>query len=214
MSPPSVPRNSRGSRRDWTTTPASASPEPATVTGARPSSRAHEKLLGCVGPAENLEPVAFGVRAASKRSSGSLTGIQTRDWMGVKASQKLVTISGVTLLWTKDDGAITDLHLYFDVAAVKAQLGPGTEAPVSAAAQAAGSSAFDATLASGSPEVFEQESSPRRTLQRRNRQGLARRPREKRPCRLRGGHGERRRDSKTRTCATRTRYGKHNLLFS
>jgi hypothetical protein len=79
--------------------------------------------------------------------------------MGVKASQKSVTIRGVTLLWTKDDGSITDLHLYFDVAAVKAQLGPGTEAPASAAAQAPGSNAFDAA-ASGSPEVFEQESSP------------------------------------------------------
>ena len=41
------------------------------------------------------------------------------------AAQKPVVIQGVTLLWTKDDGTLTDFHVYFDIAVVKAQLGAG-----------------------------------------------------------------------------------------
>src|SRR5580704_3204917 len=133
-------------------------PGPSDSHGREAIVRAHDKILGAFVP-RKIRTRRVWRTSSEQTVEWELTGIQTRDWMGVKASQKSVTISGVTLLWTKDDGAITDLHLYFDVAAVKAQLGPGTEAPVSAAAQAAGSSAFDAT-ASGPPEVFEQESSP------------------------------------------------------
>ena len=38
---------------------------------------------------------------------------------------KPAVIEGIALLTTKDDGSLTDVHLYFDVAAVKAQLGAG-----------------------------------------------------------------------------------------
>ncbi len=41
------------------------------------------------------------------------------------AAQRAAAIRGVTLLWTKDDGTLTDVHVYFDVAVVKAQLGAG-----------------------------------------------------------------------------------------
>ncbi len=55
----------------------------------------------------------------------SMTGAQARDWMGVAATQKPTTLRGITLLWTKDDGIITDVHVYFNVASVKAELGVG-----------------------------------------------------------------------------------------
>jgi ketosteroid isomerase-like protein len=41
------------------------------------------------------------------------------------ASHKNVTVRGLTVAWTRDDGAITDLHLYFDEALLLAQLGQG-----------------------------------------------------------------------------------------
>lgn len=53
------------------------------------------------------------------------TGQQQRDWMGIPATHKTVAFKGVTLLWTKDDGRIADVHVYFDIAVVKAQLGVG-----------------------------------------------------------------------------------------
>jgi hypothetical protein len=53
----------------------------------------------------------------------TLTGTQARDWMGVPATHKSAGVKGLTLLWTKDDGSIIDVHVYFDVAAVQAQLG-------------------------------------------------------------------------------------------
>lgn len=56
----------------------------------------------------------------------TLTGTQSRDWLGIPATHKAVSFKGVALLWTKDNGSIADVHLYFDVAIVKAQLG---EAP-------------------------------------------------------------------------------------
>jgi len=87
----------------------------------------------------------------------TLTGIQARDWMGIKASQKPVTIKGLTLIWTKDDGSVTDLHLYFDVAVIKAQLGVGPKDLVSAAMQSGAPSSN--TGASAAPEMFEQASS-------------------------------------------------------
>jgi ketosteroid isomerase-like protein len=55
----------------------------------------------------------------------TMTGTQARDWMGVAATQKPVTFRALTLLWTKDDGSITDVHVYVNVAVVKAQLGVG-----------------------------------------------------------------------------------------
>ncbi len=52
----------------------------------------------------------------------SITGSQTRDWMGLAATQKQATIKGIMLVWTSDDGSIEDVHVMFDVAQVKAQL--------------------------------------------------------------------------------------------
>jgi hypothetical protein len=77
----------------------------------------------------------------------SLEGIQVRDWMGVAATHKAIHIQGLALLWTKDDGSITDIHIYFDVALVKAQLDSGLKAWVGAA---------PTPMNTGSPRVFEQ----------------------------------------------------------
>jgi hypothetical protein len=55
----------------------------------------------------------------------TFNGTLERDWMGVSATHASVTFKMVTLLWTKDDGSISDIHLVFDVAAVKAMLGAG-----------------------------------------------------------------------------------------
>lgn len=51
-----------------------------------------------------------------------MTGKHARDWMGVAATQKPVAFKGLTLLWTKDDGTLIDIHVYFDVGLLKAQL--------------------------------------------------------------------------------------------
>jgi SnoaL-like polyketide cyclase len=51
-----------------------------------------------------------------------LTGKHTGTWMGVAATQKSVAFKGLTLLWTKDDGTVVDIHVYFDVGLLKAQL--------------------------------------------------------------------------------------------
>jgi ketosteroid isomerase-like protein len=45
-----------------------------------------------------------------------------------KAARKAVTIKGLALLWTRDDGSISDIHLYFDEAVLKAQIGEGPPA--------------------------------------------------------------------------------------
>jgi ketosteroid isomerase-like protein len=64
------------------------------------------------------------LRTASEQTTEwTMAGVHARDWMRVAASQKPVMVRGVTLLWTKDDGSILDIHVYLDVAAVKAQLG-------------------------------------------------------------------------------------------
>jgi hypothetical protein len=55
----------------------------------------------------------------------TMSGLQARDWMGVPAKHLPVAFSGVSLLWTTDDGTIVDVHLYTDVAVVKARLGVG-----------------------------------------------------------------------------------------
>lgn len=45
-----------------------------------------------------------------------------------KATQRQVSLKGVALLWTKDDGSIADVHLYYDEALANAQAGVGPKA--------------------------------------------------------------------------------------
>jgi hypothetical protein len=124
--------------------------------GAGPIVRAHRQLLGAF---DSRKVVVRRVWRSSSQQTveWELSGIHARDWMGIKASQRAVAIKGIALISTTDDGSITELHLYFDVAAVKAELGSGPKEIVDALAQGA------ASLANGAPEaaqVFDQESSP------------------------------------------------------
>ena len=90
--------------------------------------------------------------ASAQAVEWTLSGSQARPWMGVAPTNKTVAIRGLTLLWTKDDGSLTDVHAYFDVAVVKAQLGAGPKelAGVAASPAPAGTSA----------QVFEQNGLP------------------------------------------------------
>lgn len=55
----------------------------------------------------------------------TLTGVQSQDWEGIPATHKPIATRGISLVWTKDDGSIGDIHVYFDENVVKAQLGVG-----------------------------------------------------------------------------------------
>jgi ketosteroid isomerase-like protein len=85
-----------------------------------------------------------------------LTGTHARAWKGVAPTHKPVTIKGVTLLWTKDDGSITDIHVYFDVAVVRAELGAGpkdVEAPAPVPPPAGGPQDFQQALPPSADET-------------------------------------------------------------
>jgi hypothetical protein len=62
-------------------------------------------------------------------------------------SEKPVALRGATLLFTKDDGSIDDVHLYFDQAVLSAELGKGPKALANLPPP---------PLPEGPPETFEQ----------------------------------------------------------
>jgi ketosteroid isomerase-like protein len=100
------------------------SPGLGTAHGREQVVRAHDLLLG----AFDGRKMALGRvwRTPSEQTiEWTFTGVQARDWRGVPATGKPATFKGVTLLWTKDDGSIADIHTYFDVAVAKAQVGAG-----------------------------------------------------------------------------------------
>jgi ketosteroid isomerase-like protein len=76
----------------------------------------------------------------------TMTGVQAKEWMGVAATNRPVAFRGLTLLFTNDDGTIADIHVYFDAAVVKAQLGAGPK-------ELAGLP--PATAPTGAPQIFE-----------------------------------------------------------
>jgi ketosteroid isomerase-like protein len=96
--------------------------------------RAHDMLIGAFANRHVTTTRIF--RTTSEQTvEWTMTGTQTRDWMGVAATNKPVTIRALSLLFTKDDGSVTDVHVYFDVAAVRAQLGVGPKELLAALAQ-------------------------------------------------------------------------------
>jgi len=112
--------------------------------------RAHEELFG----AFDERSVATSRVLRTDRAQAlewTMTGVQARDWMGVAATRRPVVINGLTLLWTNDDGFISDLHVYLDEPLVKAQLGAG---PVELQTISL------APPSSGRPEVYEQSGAP------------------------------------------------------
>jgi ketosteroid isomerase-like protein len=112
--------------------------------------RAHEKLFGAFD--DRRVTLSRIWRTASEQTiEWTLTGTHAREWKGIAPTHKNVAFSGVTLLWTKDDGSITDIHVYFDVAVVMAQLGAAPkELPKEVQALA------PPAPPSGPPQVFEQ----------------------------------------------------------
>ncbi len=72
----------------------------------------------------------------------TMTGTQSRGWMGLAATGKPAVIHGLALLWTDDDGVISEIHLYFDEKAVEAELSGGQPAP---------------PVAPSAPQVFEHQ---------------------------------------------------------
>lgn len=93
-----------------------------TVTGREAVLQLHEMLFA---PFEARTVVATRIfdTAAVAIVEWTLTGRQDHDWMAVGATHAPVTFDGITLLWKMNDGTISDIHVYFDVAMVKAQLG-------------------------------------------------------------------------------------------
>jgi ketosteroid isomerase-like protein len=88
--------------------------------------RAHDKLFGAFD--DRKMALSRVWRTPSQQTlEWTMTGTHAREWKGVAPTQKPVAFKGVTLIWTKDDGSITDVHVYFDVAVVKAQLGVVTK---------------------------------------------------------------------------------------
>jgi ketosteroid isomerase-like protein len=112
--------------------------------------KAHEKLFGAFD--DRKMSLSRIWRTPSEQTiEWTMTGTQAREWKGIPPTHKPVAFNGVTLMWTKDDGSITDIHVYFDVAAVMAQLGsPPKELPKDL------QSPTPATPPSGAPQIFEQ----------------------------------------------------------
>lgn len=101
-----------------------ASPGRSDARGRDQVIRAHDVLFGAFD--DRKTAVSRVWRTESTQAvEWTLSGVQSREWMSVPAKHKSVVIKGVTLLWTKDDGTVTDVHVYFDAAVVKAQLGVG-----------------------------------------------------------------------------------------
>jgi ketosteroid isomerase-like protein/predicted ester cyclase len=85
---------------------------------------AHETMFG---PFDQRRFVASRVwlTDSSQAIEWTMTGVQTKAWLGIPPTQKTVVFRGISLLGTNDDGSITDVHVTFDEAVVKAQLGSG-----------------------------------------------------------------------------------------
>jgi ketosteroid isomerase-like protein len=137
--------------------------EPAGITTA------YERLLGAFD--DRKMTIARIWRSPNEQTiEWTMTGTHARDWKGIAPTHKNVSFNGVTLLWTKDDGSITDMHLYFDVAMVMAQLGAGPKelpkelqtAPPPAPVQAGPQGAEQ--LQAGSDEEKRNESTVRSAL--------------------------------------------------
>jgi predicted ester cyclase/ketosteroid isomerase-like protein len=86
--------------------------------------RAHDSLFGAFASRAVVTHRVWRTESAHA-IEWTMSGTQSKLWMGVAATGKQATFKGLTILWTKDEGSITDVHVYFDVAVVKAQLGAG-----------------------------------------------------------------------------------------
>jgi ketosteroid isomerase-like protein len=126
--------------------------------------RAHDALLGAFD-ARAITITRLWLTDSAQTLEWTMSGRQERPFEGTQPTHRTIVFRGLTILWTKDDGSVTDVHVYFDVAVVRAELGagpggtsspagrarPATESPTSAEVPT------DAT--SGPPQTFEQTGS-------------------------------------------------------
>jgi ketosteroid isomerase-like protein len=96
----------------------------AEAHGRERTVQAHDAAFGAFEP-RAFTPTRILLTDSSQALEWTMTGTLAREWMGVSAVGKPIVIQGISLLWTKDDGSISDLHVYFDVALAKASLGVG-----------------------------------------------------------------------------------------
>jgi steroid delta-isomerase-like uncharacterized protein len=101
--------------------------------------RSHETLFGPFDR-RTMHITRLWRTESAQAVEWAMTGVQAREWLGAPATGKPVAFKGLTVLFTKDDGTISDVHVYFDVAMVKAQLGVGPRG-LAALAPASSSSA-------------------------------------------------------------------------
>lgn len=93
--------------------------------------RAHELLFGAFS--ERRVVLRRILRASSAQLlQWTMSGVQTADWFGVSVTGRTAVFDGLAVLATGEDGAVSSLHLVFDVASVKAQLRPGVREPKAA----------------------------------------------------------------------------------
>ena len=111
--------------------------------GRDPIVHAHDLLFGAFDQ-RTVRTTRVWRTSSEQTVEWTMSAVHERSWFGIAATHKPVTIKALTLLWTKDDGAITDVHLYFDVAVVKAELGIGPK-ELLALAQHAGSTSGEST---------------------------------------------------------------------
>jgi ketosteroid isomerase-like protein len=94
------------------------------VRGREQVIRSHEVLFGAFDERKIATTRVFRTDSA-QMLEWTMSGIQKREWLGLAPTNRQMAIQGITLLWTRDDGTITDVHVYFDVAVAKARLGVG-----------------------------------------------------------------------------------------
>jgi ketosteroid isomerase-like protein len=87
--------------------------------------RLHQALLGGF-VSRTFVPSRVLLTDSSQILEWTMSGIH-------EDTRKPITIKGLTLLWTKDDGTISNVHLYFDQALAYAQIGVGPKALLSLA---------------------------------------------------------------------------------
>lgn len=64
----------------------------------------------------------------------TMTGSQDRTWMQLPPTHATARLRGLTALWVDADGAVTEIHVYFDVGAAASQLqGKGAQPPAAVA---------------------------------------------------------------------------------
>ena len=112
--------------------------------------QAHQQLFGAFDE-KRFAPSRVLRTDRSQSIEWTMAGVHSRAWMGIAPTQKPVAIRGVTLLFTNDDGSLSDVHVYFDPAVVQAQLGAGPAELRSSPPPA---------LPTGPVELFEQRGTP------------------------------------------------------